>query len=187
MNVQEARMSLFRLCTIVLATSLLSACQTSSVISPGEELVDGTASSPQEPKYEEFIAAGQVLPIESVVDVNGEIVDLTAKDERKLVILFATWCPDSNRALKTLNKSSLLNDDSVQIIAIAREETTETVIAWRDEHGIRVPLAADPDRSIYKLFAVAGVPRFITVSTDNKVIKMNLAEEENQLDLIEWQ
>ena len=180
-------MSFFKLCTIVLATSLISACQTNAVVSPGEELVDGATTSVEHPKYEEFITAGQVLPIESVVDVNGETVDLTAKDKRKLVILFATWCPDSNHALKTINDSNLLNDDSVQVMAIAREETDETVIAWRDEHSIRIPLAADPDRSIFKRFAAAGIPRFVMVSTDNRVIKMNLAEEEDTLNLIEWQ
>jgi len=180
-------MSLFKLFTIVLATSLISACQTNTVISPGEKLVDGTATSLEKPKYEEFIAAGQVLPIASVIDVNGETVDLTVEDKRKLVILFATWCPDSNHALKALNDSNLLNDDSVQVVAIAREETDETVIAWRDEHGITIPLAADPDRSIFKRFAAAGIPRFVMVSTDNKVIKMNLAEEEDALSLIEWQ
>ncbi|MGB5290579.1 MAG: TlpA disulfide reductase family protein [Lysobacterales bacterium] len=127
------------------------------------------------------------MPLASVIDVNGKTIDLTATDKRKLVILFATSCSDSNRAMKALNQSELLNDDSVEIIAIAREEAAETVIAWRDQHGIKIPLAADPDRSIYKMFAAAGIPRFITVSTDNKVIKMNLAEEENQLRLIEWQ
>jgi peroxiredoxin len=180
-------MSLSRLCTILLATSLMSACQTNGVKSPGTEVADTTATSQEKPQYEEFIAAGELLPIETVVDVNGKTVDLSATDKRKLVILFATWCSDSNRALKALNQSELLNDDSVEIIAIAREETTETVIAWRDKHGIKTPLATDPDRRIYKMFAAAGVPRFITVSTDNKVIKMNLAEGENQLSLIEWQ
>ena len=180
-------MSLSRLCVILLTVFLMSACQMNEVISPDEELGDTTATSKEKPEYEEFIAAGQPLPIGSVVDVDGKTIDLTAADNRKLVILFATWCSDSNRALKALNQSDLLNEDSVQIIAIAREETAETVIAWRDKHGIRVPLAADPDRSIYKMFAAAGVPRFITVSTDNKVIKMNLAEEEDPLSLIEWQ
>lgn len=188
MNVQGVKeMSLTRLCAILLAASLMPACQANEVVSPDKELVDTFATAPEQPKYEEFITAGQALPIESVVDVSGETVDLAAADKRKLVILFTTWCPDSNRALKALNQSELLNDDSVEIIAIAREETAETVIAWREEHGIRIPLAADPDRSIYKLFAAAGVPRFITVSADNRVIKMNLAEEENQLSLIEWQ
>jgi len=140
----------------------------------------------EKPKYEEFVTAGQTLPIQSVVDVNGETIDLTETDKRKLVILFATHCKDSNRALKALNHSELLNDDSIQIVAIAREEIAETVIAWRDRFDINTPLATDPDRSIFNLFAAAGIPRFITVSADNKLIKMNLAEEENQLSLIEW-
>jgi peroxiredoxin len=120
------------------------------------------------------------------VDVNGQTLDLGSKDKRKLVILFATHCPDSNRALKALNQSELLDDKSIEIVAIAREETVETVIAWRDRHGIRTPLAVDPDRSIFKMFAAAGIPRFVTVSTDNQIIKMSLAEGEDQLGLIEW-
>ncbi len=187
MKNQETKMPLSRLCLIALAASLVSACQANKVVSSDKEVVDTTATSQEKPKYEEFVTAGQLLPIESVVDVNGKTVDLSATDKRKLVILFATWCSDSNRALKTLNQSELLNDDSIEIIAIAREETTDTVIAWRDKHGIKTPLAADPDRSIYKKFAAAGVPRFITASTENKVIKMSLAEGENQLRLIEWQ
>ena len=186
MNVQEAKMLLPRLCLVLLMTTLTAACQTASGMSAGAE-VSGVEAPPETPKYEEFITAGQSLPIQSVVDINGQTVDLTALDKRKLVILFATWCKDSNRALKAINQSQLLNDDSIEVIAIAREETVETVIAWRDEHGIRVPLAVDPDRSIYKKFAAAGVPRFVTVSADNKVIKMRLAETENPLSLIEWQ
>ena len=84
-------MSLIRLCVIVLATALMSACQTNSVVLSDRELVDAAATSPEKPEYEEFVTAGQALPIQSVVDVNGETVDLTATDKRKLVILFATW------------------------------------------------------------------------------------------------
>ena len=180
-------MSLIRLCIIVLTASLISACQTNGGNLPDREPIDTSTASLEKPKYEEFVTPGQILPIQSIVDVNGKTVDLTTTDKRKLVILFATWCKDSNRALIALNQSELLNDDTVEIIAIAREETPEIVIAWRDKHNIKTPLAADPDRSIYKMFAAAGVPRFITASTENKVIKMNLAEEENQLQLIEWQ
>jgi len=138
------------------------------------------------PKFQEFVNTGDVLPIGTIVDVNGKTIDLTNDKKRKLVILFATWCSDSNRALKALNQSALLNDPTVEIIAIAREESNEDVIKWRDAHNINVPLATDLDRSIYKQFAVGGIPRLITVNEDNKVIKMNLAEGEEQLKLIQW-
>ncbi len=126
------------------------------------------------------------MPISSIVDVNGKTIDLATKEKRKLVILFATWCSDSNRALKALNQSALLNDPTIEIVAIAREETNEAVIKWREENNIKVPLATDVDRSIYKQFAIGGIPRLVTVGKNNKVIKMNLAEGENQLKLIQW-
>ena len=100
--------------------------------------------------------------------------------------MFATWCSDSNRALKALNNSPLLNNKNIEVIAIAREEDNETVIEWRDKNNIIVPLAADPKREIFKKFAKAGIPRLITVTKDNKIIQMNLAEGENQLSKIIW-
>lgn len=138
------------------------------------------------PKYQEFIHSGDLLPIQYIVDIKGNTIDLRNNKKRKLVILFATWCPDSNRALKALNESPLLDDPAVDVIAIAREETNEDVIKWRDKNNIRVPLATDVNRSIYQQFAAGGIPRLITVGKDNRVIKMNLAEGQEQLKLIQW-
>jgi peroxiredoxin len=166
----------------LLLALLATGCQSTAGVLPH----DAAGAAPGTQKYEEFIASGDPLPIRSVVDLDGETVDLATPEKRKLVILFATWCKDSNRALKALNRSDLLDDESIEIIAIAREETADVVTAWRDEHGIRIPLATDPDRAIFKQFAAAGVPRLITVGKNNRVIKMNLAEVEDPLSLIEW-
>jgi len=173
--------------TLVLVTSacfFLLGCQTLSANHIAQK--ENSPIEQTSPKYQEFIQTGDLLPISSIVDVNGNTVDLSSREKRKLVILFATWCSDSNRALKALNQSPLLNDPTLEIIAIAREESNEDVIKWRDEHNIKVPLATDTDRSIYKQFAVGGIPRLITIGKDNRVIKMNLAEGEEQLKLIQW-
>jgi len=164
----------------------LLGCQSLPVTNNNEDLSVDVDVEQTAPKYQEFIHSGDMLPISSIVDINGNNINLADNNKRKLVILFATWCSDSNRALKALNQSPLLDDPTIEIIAIAREEANENVIKWRDEHNIKVPLATDVDRSIYKQFAVGGIPRLITVSKDNKVIKMNLAEGEEQLKLIHW-
>jgi peroxiredoxin len=174
--------------TIVFMASacFLAGCQS---IYTAQTTIPKKEKSPVEqsiPKYQEFIHSGDLLPIQYIVDIKGNTIDLTNNKKRKLVILFATWCPDSNRALKALNESPLLNDPAVDIIAIAREETNEDVIKWRDKNNIRVPLATDVNRSIYQQFAVGGIPRLITVGKDNRVIKMNLAEGQEQLKLIQW-
>lgn len=181
MNVQMIK-SYTRLAWVMTAVAMLAACQATGSTPQAQPV----AGLPHEPKFEEFIGTGDPFPIASIVDVNGATVDLAAPDKRKLVILFATWCKDSNRALKALNHSDLLNDETIEVIAIAREENAGNVIPWRDENNIRTPLATDPDRAIFKQFAAAGIPRFITVGPDNKVIKMNLAETEDPLSLIDW-
>ncbi|WP_448548536.1 TlpA family protein disulfide reductase [Thalassotalea fusca] len=168
-----------RLLSVSIFSMFIAGCQLNNVIADN-------AIAENTPKYPEYIQSGQTLPLTSIENVDGETVDLANPEKQKLVILFATWCSDSNRALKALNESPLLNDENIEVVAIAREESKEQVLKWRDENGIKVPLAVDPDRKIYSQFAQGGIPRMITVTQDNKIIKMNLAEGENQLELIEW-
>ena len=137
-------------------------------------------------KYQEYITAGDILPIASITSIDGIDINLHRTDKKKLVILFATWCSDSNRLLAALNDSPLLQDGSMQVIAIAREEDSETVTSWRDKHDIDVVIAVDADRRIYNRFADGGIPRIITVDEDNNVIKMNLAEGQAQLSKVVW-
>ena len=162
-----------RLVIALLMGLLLSSCQ---LWSPAKN----------QPKYQEFVSPGEVLPITEIKDIEGNVISLSDPSEKKLIVLFATWCSDSNRALKALNQSPLLHDSNIEIVAIAREESIEVVKKWRDKNDIKIPLAVDPDRSIFKQFAAAGIPRLITVTNDNKIIKMNLAEGVNQLQLIQW-
>ncbi len=142
---------------------------------------------PQPVVFDEYINKGDILPLETITTIDGDVVNLQQLGKRKLVVLFASWCSDSNRLLKALNSSPLLDDSSIEVIAIAREEDIETVSNWRDKRGIKVALAVDSDRSIYKRFASGGIPRLITVGENNRIIKMNLAEGEEQLNKIVWQ
>jgi peroxiredoxin len=144
-------------------------------------------NQPPTVSHDEYVNTGDLLPIASISTIDGEVLDLQQLGKRKLVILFATWCHDSNNLLNALNSSALLDNDDIEIIAIAREEDEATVTAWRNKRGIKVALAVDNDRSIYKRFASGGIPRLITVGENNKMIKMNLAEGQQQLDKIVWQ
>ena len=172
--VKTTESKLKRLFFIVSLTVVLSACQ-AMPLNQSQVIV-----------HDEYVNSGDLLPIETISTIDGEELDLQQLGKRKLVILFATWCHDSNRLLKALNSSPLLELEDIEIIAIAREEDIETVTAWRDKRGIKVALAVDNDRSIYKRFASGGIPRLITVGENNKVIKMNLAEGEQQLAKIVW-
>ncbi|MGX5172880.1 TlpA family protein disulfide reductase [Aliikangiella sp. IMCC44653] len=165
--------------TLLSVLVILSGCQMSL-------FKQSSVNASSTPKYEEYLQSGEILPIQSVTTIEGDVIDLTNPKRKKLVILFATWCSDSNRALKALNTSLLLTRKDIDIVAIAREESRETVLDWRDKNNIKVSLAADENRAIFSQFAAAGIPRFITVDENNRVIEMNLAEGEEQLSKIVW-
>ncbi len=178
-----------KLVIVLLSVVLLCGCP--ATVQPDKEVASQQnrlkADSVAMPvNYQEFIQSGDVFPFSDITDINGQTVDLGSTDKRKLVILFATWCSDSNRLLQAMNQSPLLDDSQIEIIAIAREEDEILVRKWRDENNIKTPLASDSDRRMYQQFASGGIPRIITVSRDNKVIKMNLAEGESQLEQIVW-
>lgn len=126
------------------------------------------------------------MPLQTVTTIDGQNIDLTNPDKRKLVILFATWCSDSQRAMKALHESDILNQEDLQIVAIARENTVEEIEKFRQERNITIDLVADVDRSIYKQFASAGIPRFVMVDKNNLIVNEVLAEGENQIELIQW-
>lgn len=130
--------------------------------------------------------AGDAFPIDKIIDIQGNEVDLKNPNKRKLVILFATWCSDSQRALTALNTSDILQDPELEIIAIGREDTLEKLVTFKQEYNLKFNLAADPKREIYSKFANAGIPRFIMVDKNNLIIDHLIAEGENQIDKIHW-
>ncbi|WDD96635.1 TlpA family protein disulfide reductase [Thalassomonas actiniarum] len=133
-----------------------------------------------------LVKPGQLLPLTKLNDITGEHVVLNTPGRKKLVILFATWCADSQRAMKALHQSPLIQDKSLDIVAIAREQQNTELASWAAENEIKVTLVADADRSIYRQFAHAGIPRFIMVDEQNRIVETVLAEGEQQIEHIRW-
>lgn len=144
------------------------------------------AKQPKKIEYLSYITAGADFPLAELTDIKGNKLDLSNPNKRKLVILFATWCSDSQRALTALSKSEILNHQDLEVVAIGRQETVESLEKFQEKRGFNYTMVADPKREIYGQFANAGIPRFITVGKDNKIIGHIIAEGENQLDKIVW-
>lgn len=177
-----------------IATSLilLSLCACSNVKKTEISAMSRTSEQPisnavtQKPKYETYVNKGQLMPVLELLSIDGNTINLAANDNRKLVILFATWCSDSQRAMRALTQSELIREKDLTIIGIARENSVDEVIQFKQDYGLDFDLVADSDRSIYQQFASAGIPRFIMLDENNQIVDAVLAEGENQLDLIDW-
>ena len=159
---------------LLLLTAWLGGCAGS----PTESVTSATPASA-------LVTPGQALPLTEMTTVDGATIRLDTPGQKKLVVLFATWCSDSQRAMKALNDSPLLNED-IAIVAIAREQQADEVRRWQQQTGYRIPLAVDPDRGIYRRFAHSGIPRFIMIDGQNTVVASVLAEGQEQLSAIRW-
>ncbi|RZM69935.1 redoxin domain protein [Pseudoalteromonas rubra] len=135
--------------------------------------------------YETYINPGDTFKHTQLTNIDGQPVVLT--QGKKLVILFATWCSDSQRTLNELKASTLLTDPTLQIIAIGREEDADTLKAFRASFGIDFQLVADPDRAIYQHYANKGIPRLIMLDEHNRVVNTLIGEQPGVVDQVRWQ
>jgi len=141
---------------------------------------------PIKEKYQTYISAGQSFPIEKLTDINGNEVTLNNPNQKKLVLLFATWCHDSQRTIKDILASELAKDKNLQIIGIGREESVESLTKFKNEYQVPFPLVSDQNKAIYKQFANIGVPRLLLLDENNKLVKALIGEDQNTIERIIW-
>lgn len=115
---------------------------------------------------------GDLAPPFEVTTTEGEVVSL--EDLRGKVVLlnfFATDCgPCLQEAshLEQVWRSRARRDDFAMLI-VGREETTEAVAAFREEHGLTISMAGDPDRSIYSQYARELIPRTFLIARNGAI------------------
>ncbi|MCL1062677.1 TlpA family protein disulfide reductase [Shewanella benthica] len=151
-------------------------------------LVSGCATTTdnEQIEYLTYVKAGQLVPVTQFTDTQGNKINLEESGNAKLLVLFATWCPDSQRTMKALEASDLNLDPNLDIIAIGREENIAALEKFASEYEINFPLIADTDRAIYAKFANAGIPRLILLDANNTIVKTIIAEGENPLAEVQW-
>ena len=162
---------------IIIITTMLMLTTACSIIK---------SSSNATPKYQTYVSSGQYFPLTELVSINNQTINFQEKGKRKLIILFATWCSDSQRTIKQLLSSSLMQHKDLTIVGIGREETIESLQKFATEYQVNFPLISDEKRVIYSKFANAGIPRLILVDEDNKIVKTLIGEDPATIDKIIW-
>jgi len=119
-----------------------------------------------------FVSIGDAAPSFSVTDTNGaEFVLDDLRGKVVLVNFFATWCGPCLLELPHLQELWDDNRDhgDFALMVIGREETNESVTEFQEKHGYTFPMASDPERASYALFAAELIPRTYLVSRDGKI------------------
>ncbi len=119
-----------------------------------------------------FVDVGDPAPSFTITDTHGaEFVLDDLRGKVVLVNFFATWCGPCLKELPHVQKLWDDNRDNgdFALIVIGREETNESVIAFQSKHGYSFPMASDPERSVYSLYATEFIPRTYLVSPDGRI------------------
>ncbi|GIU20985.1 MULTISPECIES: TlpA disulfide reductase family protein [unclassified Shewanella] len=149
-------------------------------------VISGCANTAKQPQYLTYVKPGDHVPISQFVDTQGNNIDLSQSSNNKLLILFATWCHDSQRTMTLLENSNIHLSPNIDIIGIGREETVAALNTFAVEYELNFSLVADEDRAIYSQFANSGIPRLILLDADNKVVKTIIGETDNPIKEVVW-
>jgi peroxiredoxin len=136
-------------------------------------------SSEEPAESVERVKVGDRLPSFSVDVIDGETTYVFSSDRlsgRTVIVFFHTSCSDCQRELPELNDYYLRHrsDPGFSMIAIAREESEESIAAFWQAHQLAIPYSPQPDRSIYNLFALSTIPRAYRCAADGTVVWMGI-------------
>ena len=127
---------------------------------------------------------GDSAPHFSLMTADGDAFSLADDGKVTLINFFATWCGPCQLELPHIERiwEANKNDEHFRLVVIGRGETTDSVREHRGKNGFSFPIAADPDRSVYSLFAKELIPRTIIVSPEGRIVYSKAGFYEDNLN-----
>lgn len=88
-----------------------------------------------------------------------------------VIVFFNTSCSDCQRELPVLNDYYLQHrsEPGFQMVAIAREESEESIRAFWQSNALSIPYSPQSDRRVYNLFATVTIPRVYFCSKSGEI------------------
>ncbi|NOZ62864.1 MAG: TlpA family protein disulfide reductase [Calditrichaeota bacterium] len=128
-----------------------------------------TKKGQQVPEFKVTTLAGKEVAIN---DLKGKVV---------LINFFATWCPPCKAEMPHLEKEiwqKYKNRDDFFLISIGREHKAEELVKFKKQKGFTFPIAPDPKRGVYSLFAEKMIPRNYVIDKDGKIALQEIGYNE---------
>ena len=119
------------------------------------------------------LMVGDSPPHFELTTVDGDPFSLAeSQGDVVLINFFATWCGPCRLELPHIERiwKARKEDPHFRLLVIGREETVEAVREYCGQNGCSFPVAADPDRAVYALFATERIPRTVVISPTGSIV-----------------
>lgn len=154
-----------KLLPIAFLTILLAACNSNMDNKNTEETAEYAAAT--------VLNIGEAVPSFSLATLSGSVISTDSLKGKTIFLNFFTLsCPMCMLELPQLEKqiwNKYKDRDDFVILSIGREHTNAELQKFYTKKQFTFPMAGDPDRSVYALFAKKFVPRNIIIDTEGKV------------------
>jgi thiol-disulfide isomerase/thioredoxin len=115
------------------------------------------------------LSAGTAAPEFALVLSDGNTLDLSDLRGRPVMLNFwATWCPPCRAEMPDIVHQADQDEDLV-VIAVNVQEDLDSVRAFAEEFGMRMPVARDTEGRLRDLFQVRGMPTSIFIDRDGDI------------------
>ncbi len=135
---------------------------------------------------------GQTAPTIVLTTLDGGAFNLADLRGRVVAInFFATWCGPCRAEIPHLERElwARFKDRGLAMIGIGRQHTIAELEPFVREVGITYPVAGDPDRRAFGLYATQAIPRNVVVGKDGTIVYQSIGyspdEFKRMLDAVE--
>lgn len=116
---------------------------------------------------------GQPAPLVKLRTLDGDSLDLGAFYGKKPVYLkfWATWCVPCREQMPGFEKDFEELGDKIAVVAVdvGFSETEARIRAYRQDHGLKMPIAVD-DGSLAKALNLRVTPEHVVIGRDGRIL-----------------